>query len=264
MMNSLALKSKRLLSGLFVVAFAHNCQLAEGRMQSPNDDPVVLAIKRLCSPGDQERNTAKDEIVRLGTKAIPSLLSVLGELTDYSRMSALKPEGRRTANPGILSTLKDHKCLTDPRLNWEVSADVCDLLGRLQAVEAVPLLLRIMDERDVINKMTAMTFEMKALVSIGVRGVPQIVEFFESAESRAESIGFGAPEPDMEEQIRYKQGRAATARARAATILATIGDAQALPVLEHSLRLSNPAAWRPDLPYIRKAVTEIKRKNRIP
>jgi hypothetical protein len=75
------------------------------------------------------------------------------------------------------------RCLIDPKVNWEVSADICDLLGRLHAIEAIPILLNIVENREVISRVTTMTPEMQALVNIGSPAVPSVIEFFNSAES---------------------------------------------------------------------------------
>ena len=263
-MSLLFRKDKRLFSWLFLIAAAHNCLIVGGQGQSPRDeDALASAIKRLCSSSEKERQTAKDEIARFGRKAIPPLLSVLEVLSENLLGLSPKSEGREGSDSGFLLGLKESKCYTDPKLNWEVNSDVCELLGQLQAVEAVPILLRIMDERETINHLGAVTFDMKALVSIGDPAVPQILEFFESADLRAESIKFGGPQPSLEVQTRYKQGHAATARARAAIVLAEIGDIRALPVLEQSLHLSTTGAWRPDVPYIKEAISKIKDKNKI-
>jgi PBS lyase HEAT-like repeat len=261
-MTSTLHKRNLSLSALLMIAISHSC-LIEGWGQARADqDRLAEAIDRLCSSSEQERQIAKEQITHFGTRAIRPLISRLEELTRYSHRSIPDGDVGGETELNLPSGSKEKRCYTNPKTNWEVSSAVCELLGRLRAVEAIPPLLKIMEnEVDIGGNITAMTFEMQSLVAIGEPAVSQIIGFFESAESRAESIKFGAPQPSREVQTRHRQAQAAIMRARAAAILGEIGDVRALPVLEESLRLSPAGAWRPDLQFIREAITKIKGKN---
>jgi PBS lyase HEAT-like repeat len=236
--------------------------------QSPSDeDRIASAIKSLWSSKEHERLDGKAEIIGFGTKSIPALLLLLEDLVrrpeihrfalgkEEEGQKILSDQGKRTLFPDQVRQLLD----TD--ISWRLEADACELLGRLRAREAVPLLLQIMERREIIDRIAAMNVEMTALVEIGRPAIPETVQLFESADSIAESIRFGRPAPSAEDQIRYKRGYAATIRARAAVVLGRIGDEQALPALETSLREAKPSEWRPDLPFIWEAIKKIREKS---
>lgn len=233
--------------------------------QTPTEtDRVALAVKRLQSPDDVERQAAKEEIIQIGSAAISSLLSLLEDIFRNPNKlyfaTGKEIEGADAVQRWEDGISKDYP--SNLEIGWRLRDDAYELLGRLRAVESVPLLLRIAESRESFARFSTLTAEMRVLVEIGPPLVPLLIEEMEKAKERAASIRFGDPQPTQEEKTRFINGEAAKMRARAARILGEIGDKRALPSLEKLLEQSSELdSWRPDLPFIEGAIKRIKEKN---
>lgn len=236
--------------------------------QRPGDDVTITsAIRGLRSSSEDQRQKAKAEFIQIGAKAIPALMALLEDLIKRPQaprfVTGKEKEGEEAwSNLDSTPPQPDQvRNLMNLDISWRLNADVCELLGRLHALEAVPLLLQTMEEREEYFGTGRMGFEMKALVEIGEPAIPQIVALFEAADSKAASLRFGDPQPSLEDQITYKRGYAAIIRARAAIVLGEIGSVDALPALKESLQKQPRLGWGPDLPYIEQAIAKIEAQN---
>ena len=152
--------------------------------------------------------------------------------------------------------------------------DIIDLLGSLQAEEAVPLLIKIMENRGSHSGKEKMGVEMKALCQIGSRAVPKLIEEIEQAHVRAanlslivfgfcmESIGPTTEGFDYEgieenEEEQYSEIEMGTHRIllRTTKVLGEIRDQRALTRLETLLdKTKDPFL----IPYVQEAIEKIR------
>jgi HEAT repeat protein len=248
-----------LLTGIAMV-------LAATSTQVPTDaDRVASAFKLLWSPDENERRAAKQELIQIGDPTIPPLLSLLEDIfrnpNKFYFATGKEMEGAeamRLWEDGV--TTED---LSNLEIGWRLRDDCYELLGRLRAIEAVPLLLRIMERQDIFTGFSTLSAEMRVMVEIGPPAVPNLIEAMEKAKERAASIGFGGPQPTEEEKERIITSEAAKFRARVAMVLGEIGDERALPVLEKFLERSDELGLRRlDIQFIEKAIRQIKGGNR--
>lgn len=249
----------RLVLLLLVTALV--CPMERSHVWAAQHERADVAIRRLLSADESERMAAKLELLEIGRPAIPPMLSALKSVLDSPKSPYTVSDNDPVAiAPPLASTDEDN-------LSGRLEADICQLLGRLRAVEAVPLLIEMMQSRDSFTGLASMVTEMQAIAEIGPPAVPLLIEAIEDAPNRAARIGFGDPQPSEEERIKFIQGEVAKIRARAARVLGEIGDKRALQTLERLL-LEPPNEfdfWRPDVPYIEEAIKQIrKREDRKP
>ena len=197
---------------------------------STNNDQVTLAIKQLQATDEAERQAAKKKLLELGASAIPPLLVILKDLD--SHRGYIVPDDKEEAKK-----LKEESL----RLG-QLEYDVEELLGKLHAEEAIPLLIKIMEERTAFNALEKMCPEMYALVEIGPAAVPKLIESIENAQARARRLDNSMPSLPIQR--------------RAAIVLGRIGDRRALPILERLLKETKLV----DFWY---AVEQIKTKNKM-
>ena len=200
--------------------FAGSSQVKNRALNSRGQD-VRTVVSQLRSADPNVRKAAKEEVLRFGDAAIPALLEVLKLLVDnQNRLPALEQ------GPEELKKL-------DREVNaWtEVREDVCQLLVALRATEAIPLLIRNMEERRRDNVFEKCRPDMETLVRFGESAVPGLIKSIEGAEAtsaRNQRPGGNRREgtwisPDIS---------AVTIQIRAAEVLGDIGDIRALIILE--------------------------------
>ena len=187
-----------------------------------------LLIK-LQSPDQSDVNEAEEKLVALGASAIAPLLSLLNQLT-------------------IRSERHQDKRFVYERLRVPVNYDtksrslnvVYSILSRLHAVEAVPLLIAIMEEEEIDNMIQGMSPVMHALAAIGSAAVPQLINSIDAARDSALSLpelsAPNLPEATRERRLDWLQGRI---ELRATLVLREIDDQQAIPALERLMQRSN-------------------------
>jgi len=137
-------------------------------------------------------------------------------------------------------------------INQRLKEDVCELLGRLKAVEAVAVLIEAMESWPGSDSWENSNPAMDALQKIGSPAVDDIIEAVESAKQRA-----AKPQGDGHPSDFFVSTEAAKNQARASIVLAAIGDARALPVLER-LENSTDSQWL--APYLRRAIAQIRER----
>ncbi|MGH9764395.1 MAG: hypothetical protein ACREDR_35755, partial [Blastocatellia bacterium] len=123
------------------------------------DDHARSAVTKLWSPDNRVRKTAEAEILKLGTVAIKPLIDLLSELVSDQRprfATGREVEGNKVLEEQRRSPHMRWVALEELRrgtavhespevvINSRLMKDAIRLLGQLKAVEATPLLIRIM------------------------------------------------------------------------------------------------------------------------
>jgi hypothetical protein len=200
---------------------------------------ITGAIAQLWSDSESDRDWAMATLLALGTAAVPRLMDLVSELGDKGR-------------PGVVYPCFSHDqsaCDLQVQREPRVRSDAIVLLGRLRAVEAVPLLikmLRLGDSPTFGVKYTGP--EIEALVEIGKPAVPQLLRALE----RADRVRSSTEGPRSSVSLVLEE--------RLADVTAEIGDSSALPLLER-LRIKEHNEML--IGYLDEAIAEItKRANR--
>jgi len=200
-----------LLTLLIIGVFpSRSMSIAQGQT-SIKDDQVSSAIEQLWSADKTVSQTAKAKLIELGSSAIPPLLTLLKDLVEEQNTGHFIPDDEEEAK----------KVREKLNIMARLTNDVYELVGRLHVVEAVPLLIKAMEERKVYNLWEKWSPDMQALAEIGPPAVPKLIESIENAEATSDR--------DLDKGIEIEAFRI---QIRAATVLGKIGDARALQILE--------------------------------
>ena len=155
-----------------------------------------MAIQGLWSPDEGQRERAKSEISLGGPAVEAELIRTLSELVEDQRPRY--PTGKEAEGEAILYATfrgerpsRDHTALDDYIINRRLMLDIIDLLGRLKSEAAIPLLIRILEQREMdslcpVERFWAVGPEMKALSRIGRPAVPALIAALDGARSAAE------------------------------------------------------------------------------
>ncbi|HWO02548.1 MAG TPA: hypothetical protein VNS63_25115 [Blastocatellia bacterium] len=227
------------------------------------------AIKQLWSADQGEREAAKVNLLRLNQKAIPQLIALLRDIESDPRPryapgredDVVEAEARYRALLKSGKTEESREALDDLmniRITWRLKKDVCELLGRLHAEEAIPALIDAMVSQDSVGSWETMSPQMQALMDIGAPAVVKLIEAIETAEQRADAIEF-KDEPIFTEEARRRIAKIQVfqTKARACMVLGEIGDGRALPALEKLLSETDDPILSP---YIIEGLKKIRAK----
>lgn len=225
-----------------ILFFAHNAD------QSANmDDEVEQAIKQLWAEDDAVRLEAKKRLIELGSPAIRPLIALLENLTNNPHPRYVT--GKESEGEEAMRQFREHQegplhddalaRLMKISISGRLRTDVYELLGQLQAKEAVPILIRDLEHQEVDNMISGMTPVMRALADIGSEAVPQLIESLKRAELTAASSPYvSSKEPGSEVRTRNLKLEANRIQVNIILILEKIGDKRALPALENLLNKS--------------------------
>lgn len=171
-------------------------------------------------------------------------------------------------------------------INSRLISDTIELLGEVGAAQAVPMLIEFLESELETPDEPLVTpqVEMRALRQIGAQSVPMLIEAIEHYQAHAENatrrpLGFVislSESPDDQcipehppalveidvQKADESPKTTDTARriiARAAVLLAELGDERALPVLEKALTLDEDKTLRK---YIEDAISTIRGRKR--
>ncbi|MEN3331489.1 MAG: hypothetical protein V7641_854 [Blastocatellia bacterium] len=254
------------ISGILTLAFGSGGRLTSYPQQRVSQDREVAgAIDDLWSANDEERQAAKEKLIQLGQASVQPLIDLLQDIITNptarylrgkemeaseldERLRSLPKESRREA-------VRLVNQLGELVVNWRLKSDICELLGRLRAEAAIPVLMKMMETEDSIGSEERMNPAMKALVRIGPVIFPRIIEAIETAESRAAATKFGFDHTPSEFFIRAETVKI---QARAAMILGAMGDTRALPILEELLNKNRDEEL---LRYVKEAIRQIWKSN---
>ena len=233
-----------------------------------NQDGVELALRQLRSEDARVRLGAKQKLIELGNAAVSSLVSKLEDLVQRPRPTfewGKEAEGEQASIQRVNSIEAGEKGIIvagPPDIYWRLVEDLVDLLGRLKAPQAIPVLLEAMKWDEMRTLGEQMRPEMKALLEIGEAAVPQLCEAFATAEpDEASVLKYGSQDMTIEQRRRALEGRAHCYQARLAMVLSEIGSIRALPVLEDSFQSDAQAGRRTCATlHVEQAIDKIKFK----
>lgn len=196
----------------------------ETRVQTDTVDvQVERAIDQLGSEDEQTRAEAKRTLLRLSNRARASLIAKLTELVSTLNVPYPVPTG--TPNPD-LNEMKEIVSRST-QLN-----NILEITGQLRLEEAVPLLIRLLEERrDYGRKCEPF---IVALIAIGPASVHPLIDSLSNAEAITERNSrrvIGGAQKSMPIDI-----DPLTIQLRAASALGDIGDVGALSSLEQVQR----------------------------
>ncbi|MEK6410028.1 MAG: hypothetical protein AABN34_24150 [Acidobacteriota bacterium] len=187
-------------------------------------DHIESLLTKLQSPDESEVLEAKAELMDMGEGAIKPLIFLLKDLTNQTGKTL------PTTSPGSLRVQANRA--NDAGTKSRAENAIYEILGRLRAAEAVPLLVAIMEHEEIDDMIQGMSPVMRALAEIGPAAVPQLIESIDSAKLTASA----SPEllvSDLTEETRQRnlawiKGRI---ELRAILVLVAIGDPRAIPTL---------------------------------
>jgi hypothetical protein len=191
---------------------------ASGRQQSDAGTPAV-----------------RDNFTESRRNLIPALLAILKHSAESQNTGVILPNDKEEAK----------RVEEEMDAEARIEAEALKLAGLLRVEEAVPLLIKIMEERGTFILMEKGSAEMTALAQIGPAAVPAVMESIEDANTTTERNRENGCErcPD-----------AFRIQIRGAHVLGDIGDPVALPLLELLLQETKTLDywW---------AIQQIKKKN---
>lgn len=234
------------------------------------DNQAEAAVMQLWSADESERQAGKEKLIELGPKGIPLLVALLQELASDGSIRYMRGKEREGVeaherlkrlmkigtDEEVREALYQASSLT---INWRLRNDVCELLGRLHAEEAIPTLIDMMGQDVSSGNWETMSPEMHALVQIGLPAVPKLIDAIETAETKAVSTRVFDDDPIFTEEVKRRMIKLDTLQiqVRAAMVLGRIGDDQALPALE---KLQNTTDSEYLVRYVKEAEEKIKKK----
>jgi HEAT repeat protein len=182
---------------------------------------------------DDESNAieAKAKLVQAGEEAIKPIVSLLQQLTDQERETTGAITAGARERPYDIEMEHANQRL-DRGTRSRLKNYIYEILGRLHATEAVPLLINIMEREEVDDMIQGMSPVMRALAEIGAAAVPQLIESIENANSTALSfpeIRSALSEETLRRRLGWIQGRI---ELRSVLVLREIGDPRAISTLE--------------------------------
>jgi hypothetical protein len=254
-------------------------------IHSTNEE-ISLRVRSLFSASETERDSVKGRILQLGALANEQLIELLSDLVEnpYPRFANGNQEAGRQA---VLDHLRMYPELASFEqfehwteladalfINSRLSSDIIYLLGELGAEEAAPILIRIMEGRNMLQGPDGLGPEMVALSKIGAPAIPHLINAIKEAETTArkqkdinlgwvilhdESNEEGKREQlvptseELEEEEEEFQIRFAKIQTRAIRVLVAIGE-QSLPYLRELIK---EARCSPLVPRIEDAIALI-------
>jgi hypothetical protein len=233
-----------------------------------SEDLVDSAIKKLQSSDESERQMAKEALLQMGPSAIKPLIDYLtyvirkaGTIYATGKSKQDFDNIRETYSNNTTTfdeKIKASKAGGDIIINQRLEEDVCKLLGRLQAEDAIPILIEAMEhEPSESLKWENMNPAMEALINMGSASIPRVIEAMETAESRESAVRYADGALPSEYRIKTISVRH---QARAIMVLGEIGNAQSLSVLE---KLQSTTESNFLFPYLKDAIDNIKKKNNL-
>jgi HEAT repeat protein len=211
---------------------------------APNE--IDILIKNLWSSDNIKREASKERLMQLGQVSIEPLMMLLNDILSDRRprfVTGKESEGseawHRFKNISLEDdSIQDREKLKELEITSRLKNDALALLGRLQAEQAVPLIVEFLGaEEPVLSKRAA---ERRALTDMGAIAVPRLIHALENAE-RIAACERSAHTTAIPEDIRQRAIKAKTIKiqSRVADVLAEIGDPRALPALINLLNTSN-------------------------
>ena len=224
---------------------------------------MVAAITQLRSGNATEREAAKEALFNEGSDVVLALIAALEELSldpkphfDLGNEVEGAEALRRYDSVPVKERNPSDYLSVD--ISWKLKKDMIDLLGRLRDKAAVPILIELTRRELHTSQNEYLQPPMKALVEIGERGVPEIVEAVESVRgTAAAALSTCCPTLTDGERRQMLESQEEIMTARLAIVLGEIRDERALPILE-KLIASPRGRHAYASHYVRTAVEKIK------
>jgi len=226
---------------------------------------VVAAITQLRSGNATEREAAKEALLNEGSDAALALIAALQELSRDPKPHfdlGNEVEGAEALRRYDSVPVKERNPsdYLSADITWRVKKDMIDLLGRLRDKAAVPVLIELTEGELHTSQNEYLHPPMRALVEIGERAIPELVEAVEVVRGTAaaaqstccSSLNDAERLPNVESQEEIMI-------ARLAIVLGDIGDERALPILE-KLFTSPRGKHSYASHYVKSAIEKIKTK----
>jgi hypothetical protein len=236
--------NKSITKTVLLVAIAFAFVGTAGAATDGDQNEAEGAIKQLWSANATERDAGKERLLSLKHDAIRPLLRLLEDLTFNERQRY--PTGLQSMGAWIFERYQEslasgdkakirelHEHLSQIEISDRLENDVCELLGQLRSVAAVPGLIRLIGHRAAAawgsgswsHISSSATY---AVSQIGSPAVPRVVEAIHFADDlAANKVARDTSGP----KTKTLKGRANVIRVQLAAVLAEIGDAAALPAL---------------------------------
>lgn len=254
-----------MLSCLLAYVLGHHVLSQE----STENTLASRAVRELWSADGPRRESAREELLRLGARAIPQLVALLDDIQSHAvprYETGKEKEGAEALKlldkqPLDQSNVKDYFLKRQSLdISYRLKKDCVELLGSLKAEQAVPLLIKeFLPGISGTYGGEPTTSEMQALVEIGTSAVPQLLEYLQSLEYYVPSVFSARDASDTRRPERIKSTMQIV-QARVAMVLGRIGDARALPALEELLRKAGDDGYAAR--YAGEALERIKQKSR--
>jgi hypothetical protein len=200
--------------------------------QRPDASEVGSAIERLWSADEAQARAAKEQLVGLGVNSVQPVTSLLSGIWKDGQKRHF---ARGKEHEGAIAWARHEAGADDGEEFWrfEITSrliyDTCEILGRLGAVESVPVLMEVVESENQFGGFMKETPAVHALKIIGKPAAPYILSRFLLA-------------ADEELRVRMQIGpshwaltRTDLLEHRAAQLLIAIGDDSVLPVLRSLL-----------------------------
>lgn len=198
--------------------------------RASSQDHILEILAKLQSRDASDLAEARAELAATGDEAIEPLIHLLRSLTteDNNTFRVLPAEEQDRQ-----SLSKNNGQALDLATKSRVMNDIYEALGRLHAIQAVPLLISIMENEEINDMIQGMSPVMRALAEIGPEAVPQVTECIDNARNTALASA-SLQGPDLSDETRKRrldliEGRI---QMRALLVLRKIGDKRAISSLE--------------------------------
>lgn len=230
---------------------------------------ITELVGLLWSPDKVARDDAKRNLFRLGQASVIPLTDLLQDLIRREEPqfeTGKEEEGRKFLERHYHqpSDASEIERVMTVEVSWRIKQDIVEVLTRLKARDAVPLLIDSLNSGIQVGSATHehMRPEMEMLRQFGAIAVPELNKAIDTAE---ETVN-GKPNNSTwtpEENRLYKLGQTQSRQAKLPMVIGEIGDDRSMPVLEHLLaQLRDKGDRAYTIMYIEKAITKIKEKNK--
>jgi len=203
--------------------------------QRSHASEVELAIERLWSADESQARAAKERLVELGNVSVQPVTSLLSSIwKDRQEPHQKQHFARGKEREGAIAWARHEADADDGDEGWKFEitsrlvTHTCEILGRLGAIESVPVLMEVVETElpyPYWNGFLKETPAVRALEMIGKPAAPYILSWMVQA-------------AEEERSVRMQTGpawaplvRSEFLEHRAAQLLVEIGDDSVLPVL---------------------------------
>lgn len=228
--------------------------------EEPVEARIPAVVSQLWSPDDSVRRAAKVALGKLGPIAEPYLVSLLSDIVDHFDnphfATGKEPEGESYWRDPL-----GHVDFLDRfEITGRLALDCTELLGDVRSREAVPIIVRLMEQGRTLPAYESRGPVSLALLKIGEPAVLPLIEALNRAPSIAASIcrernqkvpDAGCSPEKLADRIRVT----------AVGALAAIGDRRALPTLEELLKPGAPQHNKAIDALIESAIGRIRAKS---